>query len=105
MNNGGERLVRSAMDDAPPTCTTETELDEVRCMMLKKTPRSAYACLQAHAHGVISFAMCQGGWWTAKTFEKQDAWLAYIVTGLRRAKQEPNLSTWASEWVIKRCLR
>ena len=30
----GTTLVRTAMDDAPLTCTTETELDEVRRMML-----------------------------------------------------------------------
>ncbi len=33
----GTMLVRTAMDDAPLTCTLETEMDEVRRMMLTAT--------------------------------------------------------------------
>ena len=34
----GSTLVRTAMDDHPLTCTSETELDEVRRMMLDLQP-------------------------------------------------------------------
>ena len=35
----GSLLVRTAMDDHPLTCTSETELDEVRRMMLERHAR------------------------------------------------------------------
>src|SRR5687768_6000306 len=35
----GSMLVRTAMDDHPLTCTLETELDEVRRMMLERHAR------------------------------------------------------------------
>src|SRR5690242_4230654 len=35
----GTTLVRTAMDDHPLTCTSETELDEVRRMMLDRHAR------------------------------------------------------------------
>ena len=35
----GSTLVRTAMDDHPLTCTPETELDEVRRMMLERHAR------------------------------------------------------------------
>src|SRR3954447_2465812 len=35
----GSTLVRTAMDDHPLTCTSETELDEVRRMMLERHAR------------------------------------------------------------------
>jgi len=35
----GKTVVRTAMDDAPLTCTTETELGEVRRMMLERHAR------------------------------------------------------------------
>ncbi len=35
----GNTLVRTAMDDHPLTCTSETELDEVRRMMLDRHAR------------------------------------------------------------------
>jgi CBS domain-containing protein len=41
VKNGGRwaTLVRTVMDDAPLTCTPETELDEVRRMMLQRHAR------------------------------------------------------------------
>ena len=42
VKNGGEiggTLIRPAMDDAPLTCTPETEIDEVRRMMLGRHAR------------------------------------------------------------------
>jgi CBS domain-containing protein len=58
VNNGmqiGTRLVRSVMDDAPLTCTPETEIDEVRRMMLGRHARYM-PVLDGHMlMGVVSF--------------------------------------------------
>jgi CBS domain-containing protein len=56
-NNGvvGDRLVRSAMDDHPLTCTSETELDEVRRMMLERHARYMPVMDKRMLMGVISF--------------------------------------------------
>jgi CBS domain-containing protein len=51
----GERLVRSAMDDHPLTCTAETELDEVRRMMLERHARYMPVMDRRMLMGVISF--------------------------------------------------
>ena len=51
----GERHVRSVMDDAPLTCTPETEIDEVRRMMLGKHARYTPVMDQGMLLGVISF--------------------------------------------------
>jgi CBS domain-containing protein len=51
----GERLVRSAMDDHPLTCTSETELDEVRRMMLERHARYMPVMDKRMLMGVISF--------------------------------------------------
>jgi CBS domain-containing protein len=51
----GSRLVRSVMDDAPLTCTPETEIDEVRRMMLGKHARYMPVMNQRMLMGVISF--------------------------------------------------
>ena len=48
-------LVRSAMDDAPLTCTMETELDEVRRMMLDRHARYMPVMDKKMLMGVISF--------------------------------------------------
>ena len=50
----GDARVRSAMDDAPMTCTTETELDEVRRMMLDRHARYMPVMDQRMLMGVIS---------------------------------------------------
>ncbi len=57
VKNGGEigaTLVRTAMDDHPLTCTSETELDEVRRMMLDRHARYMPVLNQKMLMGVIS---------------------------------------------------
>lgn len=57
IGNGGEigsMLVRKAMDDHPLTCTSETELDEVRRMMLERHARYMPVMNQKMLMGVIS---------------------------------------------------
>ena len=51
----GTTLVRTAMDDAPLTCTGETELDEVRRMMLERHARYMPVMDKRMLMGVISF--------------------------------------------------
>jgi len=51
----GNRHVRSVMDDAPLTCTPETEIDEVRRMMLMRHARYMPELDQRTLMGVISF--------------------------------------------------
>ena len=51
----GNRLVRTAMDDHPLTCTSETELDEVRRMMLERHARYMPVMDRRMLMGVISF--------------------------------------------------
>ena len=51
----GNMLVRSAMDDAPLTCTLETEMDEVRRMMLERHARYMPVMDHGMLMGVISF--------------------------------------------------
>ena len=51
----GSTTVRSAMDDAPLTCTAETELDEVRRMMLERHARYMPVMDRRMLMGVISF--------------------------------------------------
>ena len=51
----GNIVVRTAMDDHPLTCTLETELDEVRRMMLDRHARYMPVMDQRMLMGVISF--------------------------------------------------
>ena len=51
----GTMLVRSAMDDAPLTCTLETDMDEVRRMMLDRHARYMPVMDRKMLMGVISF--------------------------------------------------
>jgi CBS domain-containing protein len=51
----GEMLVRTVMDDHPLTCTPETEIDEVRRMMLGRHARYMPVVTQRTLMGVISF--------------------------------------------------
>ncbi|AEG92548.1 CBS domain-containing protein [Ramlibacter tataouinensis] len=51
----GNTRVRSAMDDHPLTCTSETELDEVRRMMLERHARYMPVMDRRMLMGVISF--------------------------------------------------
>jgi CBS domain-containing protein len=51
----GNRVVRTVMDDAPLTCTPETEVDEVRRMMLGRHARYMPVLEKRTLMGVISF--------------------------------------------------
>ena len=51
----GATTVRSVMDDAPLTCTPETEIDEVRRMMLGRHARYMPVLNGRTLMGVISF--------------------------------------------------
>ena len=51
----GTTVVRTAMDDHPLTCTTETELDEIRRMMLERHARYMPVMESNTLMGVISF--------------------------------------------------
>ena len=51
----GESTVRSAMDDHPLTCSPDTELDEVRRMMLESHARYMPVIGNRKLQGVISF--------------------------------------------------
>ena len=53
--NGGGKIVRSVMDDSPLTCTLETEMDEVRRMMLDRHARYLPVMDKKMLMGVISF--------------------------------------------------
>lgn len=58
VKNGGAigiTVVRTAMDDAPLTCTTETDMDEVRRMMLERHARYMPVMDNRMLMGVISF--------------------------------------------------
>lgn len=51
----GNTEIRSVMDDAPLTCTPETEIDEVRRMMLLRHARYMPVLERSTLMGVISF--------------------------------------------------
>jgi CBS domain-containing protein len=51
----GSTRVRSVMDDAPLTCTPNTELDEVRRMMLGRHARYMPVLSEKTLMGVVSF--------------------------------------------------
>ncbi len=58
VSNGGSvgvSQVGSVMDDAPLTCTPDTEIDEVRRMMLGRHARYMPVVTQSTLMGVISF--------------------------------------------------
>lgn len=58
VRNGGSvgtMIVRSVMDDSPLTCTPDTEMDEVRRMMLGRHARYMPVMTQRTLMGVISF--------------------------------------------------
>ena len=58
VKNGGSvgtMLVRTTMDDAPLTCTLETDMDEVRRMMLDRHARYMPVMDRRMLMGVISF--------------------------------------------------
>ena len=51
----GETTIRSVMDDSPLSCTPETDMDEVRRMMLERHARYMPVMTQRTLMGVISF--------------------------------------------------
>ena len=51
----GQMVVRSVMDDRPLTCSPETEIDEVRRMMLGRHARYLPVMSERTLMGVISF--------------------------------------------------
>ena len=51
----GNTMIRSVMDDSPLSCTPETEMDEVRRMMLDRHARYMPVMTQRTLMGVISF--------------------------------------------------
>ena len=53
--NISKTIVRTAMDDHPLTCTMETDMDEVRRMMLDRHARYMPVMDQRMLMGVISF--------------------------------------------------
>ncbi len=58
VRNGGSvgtLIVRSVMDDCPLTCTPDTDMDEVRRMMLGRHARYMPVMTQRTLMGVISF--------------------------------------------------
>ena len=58
VRNGGSvgtTIVRTVMDDAPLTCTPETEIDEVRRMMLGRHARYMPVVAEKTLMGVVSF--------------------------------------------------
>jgi CBS domain-containing protein len=58
VRNGGSfgtQTVRSVMDDHPLTCTPDTEIDEVRRMMLSRHARYMPVLNQKTLIGVVSF--------------------------------------------------
>ncbi len=58
VKNGGQvgnTLIRSVMDDHPLTCTPDTEIDEVRRMMLGRHARYMPVLNGRTLNGVISF--------------------------------------------------
>lgn len=58
VHNGGTvgtSIIRSVMDNHPLTCTPETEIDEVRRMMLERHARYMPVVTQRTLMGVISF--------------------------------------------------
>jgi CBS domain-containing protein len=58
VRNGGKAgstIVRTVMDDSPLTCTPETEMDEVRRMMLQRHARYMPVMDKRTLMGVVSF--------------------------------------------------
>jgi CBS domain-containing protein len=51
----GSSIVRTVMDDAPLTCTPQTDMDEVRRMMLQRHARYMPVVDKRTLMGVISF--------------------------------------------------
>ena len=91
VKNGGSvgtTQVRSAMDDHPLTCTSETELDEVRRMMLERHARYMPVMDKRMLMGVISFYDVAKAVVDSQNFENQML-KAYIRDWPAEAQAEP----------------
>ena len=73
----GDVLVRSVMDDHPLICTPNTEVNEVRRMMLERHARYLPVCDDRMLIGVISFYDVARAVLDAQLFENQEL-KAYI---------------------------
>ena len=74
VGNGGQvggTLVRKAMDDHPVTCTAETDLDEIRRIMLERHARYMPVMDKRMLMGVISFYDVARGVVDAQDFENR----------------------------------
>ncbi|MFZ9298018.1 MAG: CBS domain-containing protein [Hylemonella sp.] len=83
----GDAVVRSAMEDSPLTCTMDTDLDEVRRMMLERHARYLPVMDQKVLAGVISFYDVAKAVVDAQDFENKML-KAYIRDWPEEAKPE-----------------
>jgi CBS domain-containing protein len=67
----GGAIIRNVMDDAPMTCTPDTEVNEVRRMMLEKHTRYLPVMDAKTLMGVISFYDVAKAVLEAQSFENQ----------------------------------
>jgi CBS domain-containing protein len=84
----GDSVVRSAMDDHPLTCTSETELDEIRRMMLERHSRYMPVIERRVLMGVISFYDVARAVVDSQTFENRML-KAYISDSRGIEEQSP----------------
>ncbi len=86
----GETTVRAAMDDHPLTCTSETDLDEVRRMMLDRHARYMPVMDARMLMGVISFYDVAKAVVDSQNFENKML-KAYIRDWPDEANAEPDV--------------
>ncbi|TAK84024.1 MAG: CBS domain-containing protein [Aquabacterium sp.] len=94
VGNGGSvgaLLVRTVMDDHPLTCTPETELDEVRRMMLNKHARYMPVLNGRTLMGVMSFYDVAKAVVESQDFENRmlKAYIRDWPVGEEEAQQRP----------------
>jgi CBS domain-containing protein len=89
----GQTLVRTAMDDHPLTCTSETELDEVRRMMLERHARYMPVMDKRMLMGVISLYDVAKAVVDSQNFENKmlKAYIRDWPAGEEEAQQAPRL--------------
>lgn len=89
----GQTLVRTAMDDHPLTCTSETELDEVRRMMLERHARYMPVMDKRMLMGVISLYDVAKAVVDSQNFENKmlKAYIRDWPGGEEEAQQSPRL--------------
>jgi CBS domain-containing protein len=96
VKNGGQlgsMMVRSAMDDHPMTCTSETDMDEVRRMMLDRHARYMPVMDKKMLMGVISFYDVAKAVVDSQNFENKmlKAYIRDWPAEEESGKNEPNL--------------